>query len=430
MANVKKYTLLSVGHMFNHYGRREGEIVKRSNENINPELTKLNYNLAAVRTDEHGRELSQMEILEKRLSEISHLDLKKRSDINVMADWLVTLPAKVPPERSSEFFLKTYLYLAEMYGEENVISAWVHMDETTPHLHFSFVPVVKDIDEETGEILQERLCAKERITRNDLQQFHGKLQEHLEQEMQTEVAILNGATAGGNLTIIELKMRDALKELAETKANSAGLKEAMNIVPEVTEMMKQVGELYAELDKALKSKKWFGDDDKKKMQEVTNHLDGLKEAVAKASGTATLVMEKLQGMDGKISADLNSVYKNLQAMQAKAERRIKREDNKVRRALERAEKKEQNIDFEIQRGVDKELAKQKNTIQKNDDIIKEQEEKIAQQKQVIADLGTDFWVSQRFLIAGHEHQEDFANEVQEWRTENENQTGKSIVPKG
>ena len=32
----------------------------------------------------------------------------------------------------------------ERYGKENVISAYVHFDEVTPHMHYAFVPVVED----------------------------------------------------------------------------------------------------------------------------------------------------------------------------------------------------------------------------------------------------------------------------------------------
>ena len=38
-------------------------------------------------------------------------------------------------------------------GRENIVSAVVHMDEKTPHLHLTFVPLTKD----------NRLCAKEII---------------------------------------------------------------------------------------------------------------------------------------------------------------------------------------------------------------------------------------------------------------------------
>lgn len=51
MAHVKKYTMSAIGHMANHYGRSDvgqaAEYIIRGNENIDPNFTPLNYNLAA-----------------------------------------------------------------------------------------------------------------------------------------------------------------------------------------------------------------------------------------------------------------------------------------------------------------------------------------------------------------------------------------------
>ena len=44
-------------------------------------------------------------------------------------------------------------FLIDRVGRENIVSAVVHMDEKTPHLHLTFVPLTKD----------NRLCAKEII---------------------------------------------------------------------------------------------------------------------------------------------------------------------------------------------------------------------------------------------------------------------------
>ena len=39
------------------------------------------------------------------------------------------------------FFQESYEVLSKRYGKENVISAIVHLDETTPHMHFNLVPL-------------------------------------------------------------------------------------------------------------------------------------------------------------------------------------------------------------------------------------------------------------------------------------------------
>lgn len=52
--------------------------------------------------------------------------------------------------REAEFFRACYEYLAYRYGEQNVVSAYVHMDEQQPHMHFVFLPVVPDLKHAQG----------------------------------------------------------------------------------------------------------------------------------------------------------------------------------------------------------------------------------------------------------------------------------------
>lgn len=219
MAHVEKYMVSASGHMFNHYGRSEdmerSAYVIRGNEKIDPARTPLNYNLAPV------REGGQMAFLKQRLSEVRVL---KRSDVNVFCDWVVTLPKfesmnknihATPNQEHIEkvFFERTYRFLADRYGEQNVISAYVHKDETTPHMHFAFVPVT--VDKKRGD---EKVSAKEVLTKRQLQTFHGDLERHLDGFRDWHFDILNGATREGNKAITELKRGTAIEELAQQQA--------------------------------------------------------------------------------------------------------------------------------------------------------------------------------------------------------------------
>ena len=56
-------------------------------------------------------------------------------------------------QETAAYFKWATEFLADRVGRENIISAVVHMDEKTPHLHLTFVPLTKD----------NRLCAKEVI---------------------------------------------------------------------------------------------------------------------------------------------------------------------------------------------------------------------------------------------------------------------------
>lgn len=239
MAHVAKYPASASGHMFNHYGRSEdmerSAYVIRGNEKINPERTHLNYNLAP----DHG--MSQLDFIHQRMSEIRCL---KRADVNIMCDWVVTLPKVVPLEGriqtigkddlSRLFFERTYRFMANRYGEQNVVSAYVHRDETTDHMHFAFVPVTKD-KKRGGE----KLSAKEVITRVDLQTFHTDLEQYLDGFGDWHFEIINDATKDGNRSIAELKRETAIKELQEQEQEAAAARQRAVAMQRAIEPMKR-----------------------------------------------------------------------------------------------------------------------------------------------------------------------------------------------
>lgn len=194
--HVEKYKACQCGQMLAHYNRNNGEDRNYSNENIDKDKTERNYNLAP------DRGMTEMEYMEQRLSEVKHLN---RADVVRMADWIVTLPSDYKGD-DREFFEKTYTALANRYGEQNVISAYVHMDEKTPHMHFAFMPCVGD-----------RLCAKEVLTREELREIHPYMEKCLSRNLEHEVHLLNGATRDGNKAVKELKRESAVKDLEKVR---------------------------------------------------------------------------------------------------------------------------------------------------------------------------------------------------------------------
>ncbi len=195
IAHLEKYTRGSTGSLFAHYSRKKdkkGNHRKYGNQDIDLKRTHLNYNLAPI------KDIDQVAILRKRLEEVR---VFKRSDVNVMCDWVVTLPESIEQlQDQDKFFKETYKFLEKEYGRENVISSYVHLDETTPHMHFAFVPVV--IDKKKGDL---KVSAKELITRTHLKKFHKNLERNLEKAFGFKVGVLNDATKEGNKSVKKLK---------------------------------------------------------------------------------------------------------------------------------------------------------------------------------------------------------------------------------
>ena len=150
-----------------------------------------------------------------------------------MCSWIVTLPQDLDFDEDEErqFFEETHKFLETRYGSDNTVASTVHKDETQPHLHFRFVPVMDYVDKKTGEERQ-KLCAKDVVNRQDLKTFHTDLSEHLETVFGYDVGILNEATKDGNESIERLKVKSAKKqqeELDKKKINMAVAEKDFNL---------------------------------------------------------------------------------------------------------------------------------------------------------------------------------------------------------
>ncbi len=318
MANVKKYTKAACGHLFKHYERAkeinpdtgQSEYVKFGNQRINSQLSHLNYNLA-----EHQKML-QGDFVRKRCSEVK---LQNRKDVNVMCSWVLTAPKELPQSEQTYFFKASYEFMAERYGKENVISAYVHLDEASPHIHFAFVPVTRD--KKKGGF---KVSAKEVITKKDLQTFHQDLDRFLEKQLGHSAGVLNEATKDGNKTVAELKEKSALERVkkAEEAANIAEKKLAKlsegltqkeltqidvtpkklvggfkGLTPEEAQKLKNTAEKSLEEVKKLKSE---NNQQKKKILDSENEIERLKRELSPNSPQNMKRIKQLADLDNQV----------------------------------------------------------------------------------------------------------------------------------
>lgn len=88
-------------------------------------------------------------------SRIEQAGCRTRKDSTRFVDTLITASPEFfkgkTREQTEVYFQRAANFLIQRVGRENVVSAVVHMDERTPHMHLTFVPLTKD----------NRLCAKE-----------------------------------------------------------------------------------------------------------------------------------------------------------------------------------------------------------------------------------------------------------------------------
>ena len=188
MANLKKYTTKSFCGIAKHCLR---EIMP---SNADPQRTSTNYNLC-----EHGNTYADVSrYYRQRLSE---LHVMQRADVKTNCNWTITAPKDLPAHLHQKFFQETKTFLDKKYGEENNLYATVHMDEATPHMHYSFIPTVYDV--KRGRL---KVSAYEVLTKQHLTTWHNEFSQYLKSKgiaCDTSSGITRAQ--GGNRTINELK---------------------------------------------------------------------------------------------------------------------------------------------------------------------------------------------------------------------------------
>jgi hypothetical protein len=133
---IEKRKMAAVGRIGKHNERLKTEY--KSNPDIDPERTQFNYHLK-----EPAGSYRKMV-----LDRIQEAGARMRKDSVVLQDCFIgATPEWIrskPPEIQREYFETALGFFEKTFGKENIVSAVVHMDEATPHMHLCFVPITKD----------------------------------------------------------------------------------------------------------------------------------------------------------------------------------------------------------------------------------------------------------------------------------------------
>lgn len=129
------------------------ENYEANNPQIDSEITRYNYHTL-------DRNCPYTKFINQRIDELN-LPTKPRKDAVLMASFVIGSDGEffkgLMPWEQERFFKECTKYFADKYGEENIISAVVHVDETTPHMHLNLMPIKNG-----------RLCCKDLFNRNEL----------------------------------------------------------------------------------------------------------------------------------------------------------------------------------------------------------------------------------------------------------------------
>lgn len=202
--HFEKYKKNQIMKMLEHYNR------EHITKNVDISRTELNYYAYndKIELSENGERKNNISYQIKKYidDQIRTRSKRKLKDDSVlMVDLIIDQPNYLGKEYDKNFFDTMIDKIQNYIPYENIIQVAIHCDETTPHMHLSFMPLIAD-KKKGGE----KLCAKEFLTRDFLKSFHKQM------EKDTGYKLTVDDDRVKNLSMEQYqKMKDKEKELSQ-----------------------------------------------------------------------------------------------------------------------------------------------------------------------------------------------------------------------
>ena len=99
--------------------------------------------------------------MKERIAESECKTVIKKNSVLLVETLITGSPELLQPMRHDEmlaYMKRAYDFMAERVGEQNIVSAVIHLDEKTPHMHLCFVPLSEDkrltakVDRESSKV--------------------------------------------------------------------------------------------------------------------------------------------------------------------------------------------------------------------------------------------------------------------------------------
>lgn len=124
------------------YNHNERKTKNHSNKNIDTNKTYLNYYIKKF----------------DKIKDLYNLKGQIKVTSNIMCEMIFTSDqdffSKIGYEETKRYFIESYKFICNYknLGEQNIISAVIHIDEDTPHIHLLYIPVVHIKDNQGNDI--------------------------------------------------------------------------------------------------------------------------------------------------------------------------------------------------------------------------------------------------------------------------------------
>ncbi len=292
-----------------------------SNTCIDSSRTKDNYHPIF-------RTRSYTDFINKRIQELN-LAKAPRKDAVLMASFVVGSDREffngLDNDEKKLFFCHCSKFFTDRYGLKNIISAVVHNDETTPHMHVNIIPI-KD----------GRLCAKDLLNRNEL----SKLQTDFYEKVGKRWGLQRGkeGSTASHLSTAEFKAKCIVDEAMEKSTGiiSTAGKRAQAELETIEKAVKKADEHFTDTMKEISTAKAERDKIIEERNAEADYIEALEDA---KQGKFSLTRTGLKNQIVVLTAEVNRLEKEVKRQQDDAAftfkeyQRVKKENDEEKKAI-------------------------------------------------------------------------------------------------
>ena len=158
---------------------------------------------------------------------------------NIACEYIITSDhdyfERIGEEETKRFFETAYKFIAEYkdLGEQYIMSAKVHMDEQTPHMHLVFLPVVHTIDKK-GNAIDKLACSEFWKAKDSYRQLQDAFYKYMvENEFNLQRGLPKEENNRQHYSVEEYKK---ITNFKETKKVLKNMKLELPDVPDITDI--------------------------------------------------------------------------------------------------------------------------------------------------------------------------------------------------
>lgn len=213
-------------------------LLERHNERLNKNYSNKDIDLSRSCDNYHLKQIQaatyqqEFERIRTRQQLKGNLRLQGKKQSTVMCEFVITSDTeffdRLGKERTKQFFKDAYSFvIAKVGGEQYVVSAVIHMDEATPHMHVAYIPVINGKDRK-GNPCKRINCSEFWKGKDSYSKLQDEYFDFITNRGYDLERGIKGSTAE-HLSVAEYKLKKSSEQLAEITGQISEIENIDNV---------------------------------------------------------------------------------------------------------------------------------------------------------------------------------------------------------